>query len=146
MIIAIYIYIYTYICICIHMYMCVYTCIYMSVYLSSLGRREYDSNTRGDLLARYLARFVGSPRFVFTYSSRFVHTRRDLLARYLAEWAPTAIFHTKNCQTKNLGVTIPKSQRLEIRRCTKKTHLLRFRICLTQTPELSILSLKIGRT
>ena len=54
------------------------------------------------------------------------------------------MFHTKNCQTKNLCVKIPKSLRQEIRRCTKKAHLLHLRIRLTQTPNLEILRLKIG--
>ena len=54
--------------------------------------------------------------------------------------AHAAIFYTKNCQTKNLWVNI------EIRRCTKKIHLLRLIICLTQTPNLEIISLKIGHT
>ena len=57
----------------------------------------------------------------------------------------TVIFHTKNCRTRNLWVRIPKSLRQEIRRCTKKIHLLRLRICLTQASNLEILSLKIGR-
>ena len=56
----------------------------------------------------------------------------------------TAIFHTKNCRTKNLWIKIMKSLQ-EIRRRAKKIHLLRLRICLTQTPNLEILSLKIGR-
>ena len=58
----------------------------------------------------------------------------------------TAIFHTNHFQTKNLWVKIPKSLRKEIRRCTKKAHLLCLRIRLTQTPNLEILSLKIDRT
>ena len=58
----------------------------------------------------------------------------------------TVICHTKNCQTKNLWANIMKSRREEIRRCTKKVHLLRLIICLTQIPNLKILSLKIGRS
>ena len=57
----------------------------------------------------------------------------------------TAIFHTKNCQTKNLRVKFMKSPRQEISRCAKKVHLLHVRICLTQTPNLEILSLRIDR-
>ena len=57
----------------------------------------------------------------------------------------TVNFHTKNCRTKNRWVNIPKLLRWEIRRCAKKIHL-RLRICLTQTPNLEIISLKIGRS
>ena len=46
----------------------------------------------------------------------------------------TANLHTKNSQTKNRWVKIPESLRNEIRRCTKKAHLLWLRICLTQIP------------
>ena len=71
------------------------------------------------------------------------HAFRDIR---LTAQRRTAIFHTKNYQTKNLWVKIPKSLRSEVRRRAKKIHLLCLRIRLTQAPNLEILSLTIGRT